>query len=218
MLHMRSVLLMIVVLVAPNFAGGNEGPLLHAPAAPVDNPVRRNYLDTSRYLIGERAVILEGSPSQVMRMSRWLDQIREIPIGRETLEAILDSGNHLILRHSEWALNSSGRTLAPLSANLTNGRGMDVEILFDARIPDDGSHTVFDTQRKAIEFTAIQNLFHELVHARHYANGTWRYFDSEGQAIEEENLFRRQLSEYRGIKQASLRADIDGIQVWWPGD
>jgi hypothetical protein len=44
----------------------------------------------------------------------------------------------------------------------------------------------------------VENLFHELAHARHKMNGTWRYFDSERQAIEEENIFRRQSAQMNG--------------------
>jgi len=180
--------------------------------------VRRNYLNTSRYLISSNALVLEGSPQQVMRISRWIDEIVKVPIGWQTLQAILESGNQLTIRHSEWALQASGRTLAPVSDKLTNGKGADIEIMFDVRIPEQGSHCVFDAQRNAIQFTAVQNLFHELVHAKHLANGTWRYFDSEGQAIEEENIFRAQLSEQLGHEQVSLRAAIDGEQVWWPAN
>jgi hypothetical protein len=180
--------------------------------------VRRNYLNTSQYLVSSRALVLEGTPEQIMRISRWLDEIDRIPIGRQTLEAILESGNQLIIRHSSWALQASGRTLAPVSDKLTNGEGADIEILFDARIPEEGSHFVFDSKSNAIEFTAVQNLFHELVHAKHLANGTWRYFDSEGQAIEEEIIFRVQHSKQQGMTRISLRAKIDGEQVWWPLD
>jgi hypothetical protein len=45
--------------------------------------------------------------------------------------------------------------------------------------------------------------YHELAHAMHMMNGTWRYFASEAQAIEEENVFRRQMAEMQGqsVKQ-----------------
>jgi Effector protein len=192
---------------------------VHAQSPKVaDDQVRRNYLNTSRYIVSSHALVLEGSPQQIMRLSRWLDEIDRIPVGRMTLEAILESGNQLTIRHSVWALQASGRTLAPVSDKLTNGQGADIEILFDARIPEEGSHFVFDAKSNAIEFTAVQNLFHELVHAKHLANGTWRYFDSEGQAIEEENIFRAQHSDQQGVKQVPLRAAVDGEQIWWPAD
>ena len=197
------------------FAAGSDDAQARSPAGD-DRQVRRHYLNTSKYLFSGYEVVLEASPSQIMRLSAWLDEIVRVPFGRETLEAIIDSGNQLTIRHSPWALHASGRTLAPVSRNLMNGHGEDVEILFDARIPEHGSHAVFDAAHNAIEFTAVQNLFHELVHARHLANGTWRYFDSEGQAIEEENLFRQQLGAYQNEGKAPLRAAVDGQQIWWP--
>lgn len=218
MLFLRYYLLGLCILVCqtPGWAGDRAGVPASALKA-VDEQVRRNYLNTSKYLPSSYAVVLEGSPHQIMRMSRWLDEIVRVPIGRQTLEAIFESGNQLTIRHSDWALQASGRTLAPVSDRLTNGRGTDVEILFDARIPERGSHFVFDSKSNSIEFTAIQNLFHELAHAKHLANGTWRYFDSEGQAIEEENIFRIQHGEVQGGEPIAERASMDGQQVWWPG-
>ena len=81
-----------------------------------------------------------------------------------------------------------------MSANLTNGKGESVTILFSAHIQDSGSHMVYNAQRMLIEYTAIQNLYHELAHAMHMMKGSWRYFASEKQAIEEENIFRRDLA------------------------
>ena len=186
------------------------------PAAPTS--VRRNYRDTSRFLLSSNAIVVEATPGRIMRISAWLDTIFSVPHGRQTLQAILDSGNELIIRHSAWALEASGRTLAPVTANLTNGRGADVVILFDARIPEQGSHWVFDAQQQRIEFTAVQNLFHELAHAKHLTNGTWRYFDSEAQAIAEENTFRQQFSEKSDTAEVPLRAGVDGQQFWWTSD
>ena len=214
--HYLLGLCMFVSQTATWASGGNG--LRERAADIATDQVRRNYLNTSRYLVSSHALVLEGSPKQIMRISRWLDEIDKVPVGRQILEAILESGNQLTIRHSEWALLASGRTLAPVSDKLTIGVGADIEILFDARIPEEGSHFVFDSKSNAIEFTAVQNLFHELVHAKHLANGTWRYFDSEGQAIEEENIFRVQHSKQQGMTRVSLRAKIDGEQVWWPVD
>lgn len=94
------------------------------------------------------------------RLSAGLDEIVTVPIGERTLEAILESGNQLTIRHWQWALQAAGRTLALLSDKLSNGQGSDVEILFDARIPEQGSHAAFDSQRNSMEFTALQNLSH----------------------------------------------------------
>jgi hypothetical protein len=63
---------------------------------------------------------------------------------------------------------------------------------------DIGTHMVYNGKKELIEYTAVQNLYHELAHAMHMMNGTWRYFASERQAIEEENIFRRQLAKIQG--------------------
>lgn len=183
---------------------------------PSDDHIQISYSDVSAYPISIRTIVLEGTHDQVLRLAQWLDEIRKIPHGKKMLDDILMSGNELLIRHSKWALQASGRTLAPITDNLANGKGEDVEIMFDTRIPEQGSHWVFDSHNQPIEFTAIQNLFHELAHARHLTNGTWRYYNSEAQAVEEENIFRTQMAESMGLKKASLRMGKDGIQFWSP--
>lgn len=178
--------------------------------------VRRSYHHISRKLQSDYAILLEGSPAQIHRLSGWLDEISQTQIGKDTLDAISNSGNVVTIRHSAWALMASGRTHAPISSRLTDGRGEDVLILFDARIPDSGSHRVFDRRRQPIAFSAVHNLFHELSHARHLTNGSWRYFDSEGQAIEEENRFRQEFAEQNGESVPALRFGKRGEQLWWP--
>ena len=106
----------------------------------------------------------------------------------------------------------SGRTSAPASGNLINGKGESVDIHFNAEIPDQGSHRVLDNSQNPIEYTAAQNLYHELAHALHMMKGTWRYFKSEHQAIEEENVFRQQLAEQKQIPFQE-RVYISGIPI-----
>lgn len=137
-------------------------------------------------------ISLHASQLQVQRMRHWITQIAGVPIGMQTLEAIDRSGHKLIIVHSRYSMISSGKTSAPMSSALIDGRGESVDIYFNFDIPDKGSHLVFDTHRRPIEYTAVQNLFHELAHARHMMQGTWRYANSERQAIEAENEFRRQ--------------------------
>jgi len=50
------------------------------------------------------------------------------------------------------------------------------------------------------------------------SNGTWRYFDSEGQAIEEENRFRQQYARTQGHSGDGipLRVGKRGEQIWEP--
>jgi len=68
---------------------------------------------------------------------------------------------------------------------------------------------VYNGERELIIYTAVENLFHELAHARHKMNGTWRYFYSEEQSIEEENIFRREL--------AVLNGSLATERVWKTG-
>lgn len=140
------------------------------------------------------SIYLEGSPQQIARFENWLGRIAEVEKGRQTLHSIRESGHELIIRHSKYAVISGGRTLAPNSENLTNGKGESATVLFSAHIQDSGSHMVYNSHREMIEFTAVQNLYHELAHAMHMMKGSWRYFASEAQAIEEENIFRRELA------------------------
>ena len=210
----RYCLLSSIALLLP--AAGwtdTEETLLHKRVFSYPQLVKRFYFNFS---IEGYSIVLEGSPAQVVQLSSWLDEIAKIPHGRKTIKAIVNSGNQLTIRHSEAALMASGRTLAPISRNLTNNQGEDVEILFETRIPAEGSHWVFNARHEKIAFTAIQNLYHELVHAKHLMNGSWRYFDSEGQAIEEENSFRIQQAELQGQEDTSLRVGMKGLQYWWP--
>ncbi len=141
-------------------------------------------------------ITITGTPLQQKRFLSWLNRIADIPKGQQTLLNIINTPHQLTITHSPAARLSAGRTIAPMTNDLINGVGADIVIIFDASIPEEGTQTVFNSQRNLIEFTAIQNLYHELAHAMHKIQGTWRYFDSEGQAIEEENIFRVQMSLY----------------------
>jgi hypothetical protein len=157
-------------------------------------------------------ITLKGSLLHIAKFKHWLNQIEKVPHGRTTLQAIVESGHQLTIAHSNFARFSAGRTQAPMSQNLINGQGEPVTILLDATISERGSHMVFNGKREPIEYTAVENLFHELAHARHKMNGTWRYFDSESQAIEEENTFRRQLALMNG-SPVTERAWKTGIPI-----
>lgn len=53
-----------------------------------------------------------------------------------------------------------------------------------------------------IEYATVQNPYHILAHAMHMMAGTWRYFASERQAIEEENVFRKEPAARQGKPSA----------------
>jgi hypothetical protein len=158
------------------------------------------------------SISLHASQAQVLKMRKWIAQIATTPKGLETLQAIDQSGHKLLIKHSNYALVSSGKASAPMSSALVDGRGESVDIYFNFDIPDSGSHLVFDTHRQPIEYTATQNLFHELAHARHMMRGTWRYASSERQAIDEENEFRRQQAQ-PGHTAYAMRVFVNGEPI-----
>jgi hypothetical protein len=189
-----------------------------ASAGPIQTA--RHYAHPQLTSSNGSAIILRGTSQQIQRFSDWLDQIAAVPKGIDTMAQIVGSGHQLEIRHSLHALMSAGRTIAPMSSNLINGQGESVQIIFYTDIPDQGSHMVLDGKRQFIEYTAIQNLYHELAHAMHMMNGTWRYFKSEKQAIEEENVFRRDLAlmqgsapQYRFWKTGVLIGDVNDAIV-----
>lgn len=162
---------------------------------PSSNPEQSPLLyhtQTSTLII--QNIQITGTRAQQNSFIRWLNNIAETQKGRHTLNAIIQSGHQLQLIHSSHARLSAGRTIAPLTEDLINGQGASVRIIFDGNMNDRGSHVVYNEKSQFIEFTAQQNLFHELAHAVHQMNGTWRYFNSEAQAIEEENIFRQELA------------------------
>lgn len=162
---------------------------------------------------------LIGSTQQTQRFINWLDEIATTTKGQDTLAAIIRSGHTLTIQHSIKARLSAGRTIAPMTENLINKKGESVTIIFDADMPDTGSHRVYNRRFELIEFTALQNLYHELAHAMHQMQGTWRYFASEDQAIEEENIFRAELVQKKQHKEeqnkqlVALRFGKDGEPI-----
>lgn len=124
---------------------------------------------------------LKGSLVHVATFNFWISEVARVPKGPTTLQKIVASGHSLRIVHAEHARVPAGRTLAPMTENLITGRDESAEIRFDARVIESGSHLVYNSRRELVEYTAVQNLFHELVHAKHKMNGTWRYFDSEEQ-------------------------------------
>jgi hypothetical protein len=167
-------------------------------AAYMDYVVSRRYFDDGFLKIIGANIVLKGHPDHIIKFTRWLDQIMLVPKGFQTLKSIADSGHELVIEHADVARISAGRTQGPMTMNLINGVGESVHIIFDARMDDIGTHMVYNGKKELIEYTAVQNLYHELAHAMHMMNGTWRYFASERQAIEEENIFRRQLAKMQG--------------------
>ena len=197
---MRFIIAVIFLLVSLGSQAFDIGLVpLHSFAEQVDRPFGKN-------------ISLHGTPQQVEKLRNWIAQIASVPKGLDTLIQIQNSGHKLFIFHSEYSLLSSGRTSAPASANLINGKGESVDIHFNAHIPDGGSHLVYSNKKLPIEYTAVQNLYHELAHALHMMKGTWMYFKSERQAIMEENKFRKQLASIQQ-KPFAERVYVSGLPI-----
>lgn len=158
--------------------------------------------NTEKYYYSESIVIEVKNFQQAVKLFRWLDLIKLTQVGAATFKSIENSGHQLLIYHSDSALLSAGVTGATLSRNLTNGVGENAYIKFFLDMENHGSNCVLGKNGDYILYSAVHNLFHELIHARHKMNGTWLYFDSEGQAIREENKFRKDWAQYRSTKYA----------------
>lgn len=170
-------------------------------------------IEAEEFHYSDNIVLLVSHFEQAVKLFHWLDTIQLTEIGRATLKAINNSHNRLLIYHNDSALYSAGITGAPLSKNLINGIGEDVYIKFYLEMGHEGTNCVLGKNGNYIEYSAIQNLFHELSHARHKMNGSWLYNDSEGQAIREENSFRHQWGQYRLERFYQRNEDIDQENV-----
>lgn len=145
-------------------------------------------------------IILKGPDKYLMRMINWLDEVQKTPIGKQTFQKIAECNNELLIYHDENAILGAGFTGAQKTTYdiFRPGIGADSYIRFDFRIPNTGSHRV-STGDSLIEYTAVQNIFHELVHAKHKNCGTFSRYNGEAQAIHEENIFRSQQAKKLGV-------------------
>ncbi len=160
------------------------------------------------------SVFICGSTLHQLEIIHLIQQARKYPIGEEIWQDIKNSGKRLLIAHSEGAVTFAGKSLAPMTSALSDGRGASAVILFNFEIPITGSHRVGGTQQEWTEFTKIQNFFHELVHARNYMAGVTQLYYLEEQVIETENIFRFQ-STPLNLNLRSLD-HAKGEQIWFP--
>lgn len=172
------------------------------------------FANSKTFQFHENIVIQYEKVQQLENVLRWLTEIEKIQVGSEVLDQIKKSKHQLIIKHSSYSIIAAGLSGAPATSNLYNGKGANATLKLHLGIPDSGSHVVEGPKGKMVPFTAVQNLFHELVHCKHYMNGTWLYFDSEGQAIKEENIFREQEAALNNTDFLE-RTDINGEQVFF---
>lgn len=159
-----------------------------------------------------------GYNRHLRALERWLSPVLETEIGPEVFDEMAQSRHKFLFIHSERATVTAGLTVSALTTKLSNGEGTDAVILMNFEMPDSGSHIVSAVgTQDLIEFTADQNLFHELSHAKHTLNGTMATMQ-EIQAIIEENIYREQIAKLKGREDYHLRnyrTSERDQQVWF---
>lgn len=102
------------------------------------------------------SVFLCGSTTHQLEIANLIREIRMFPVGEETWQNIRNSGKRLLVAHSEGAVTSAGKSLAPLTSALSDGLGTSAVILFNFDNPITGSHLVGGTEQEWTEFTKIR--------------------------------------------------------------
>lgn len=126
-------------------------------------------------------------------------------MGQKVFNEATSVRHKLLFIHSVQSVQTAGSTISDLTTKLSNGVGTDAVVQMHFDMPDQGTHMVTAIgSHDLIEFTADQNLFHELVHVKHTVNGTLATMQ-EVQAVIEENVYREQRAQLLGIKDFKLR-------------
>lgn len=160
-------------------------------------------------------VVLETNNSQQrLRVELALQSLQQYPVGALLLDEIAQSPHQLRIRHNPYSLSSVGKTLLPLTRKLSNGIGDSATIEMHLDMPQDGSHLVSECTKGWIPFTFLQNLAHELRHARDGMTGKFVGHRFEQDAVDTENQLRKEM----GIQeQRCLQENEENVlQIWWP--
>ena len=160
-------------------------------------------------------IFLETNNSQQrLRVQLALQSLREYPVGALLLDEIAQSPHQLHIRHNPYSLSSVGKTLLPLTRKLSNGIGDNATIEMHLDIPEGGSHLVSECTKGWIPFSFLQNLAHELRHARDGMTGKFVGHRYEQDAVDTENQLRKEM----GIQeQRCLQENEENVlQIWWP--
>lgn len=159
---------------------------------------------------------IKGSEKKRQKLIRVIDQILENPLGEKLFADMGACGNKLLIYDDKSSLSGGGYAGAVRSSRriFEPGEGESAFIRFRFDQPLEGSHIVQATKGE-IPFTYIDNLFHELVHAKHLMCGTFSPRAGETQAIIEENEFRRSRKETAHWPARDYHKYEDGRQVWF---
>lgn len=161
-------------------------------------------------------ITLFASHSNLNRMKSVLKAIRNTKVGNQLFQDMKKCDKKLLIVDDKHALSGGGYAGAIQTGSaIFDGRGADARVRFRFDQPDAGSHLVYTVDREQIPFSFIDNIYHELVHAKHIMCGTMSRFSSEHQAIDEENNFRKERLNSTGPWQRDPSKYEDGQQVWF---
>lgn len=193
----------------------------HDESGPI--PAVAEFLDQKR----EEAVIeiqhpnhafltIKGSERKVARLMSVLEEIEQNMLGKNLFNNIKECGNSLLIYDDKSSLSGGGYAgpVKTSSRIFTPGQGESAFIRFRFDQPLTGSHIV-QAKPGVIPFTYIDNLFHELVHAKHLMCGTFSPRAAETQAIIEENEFRRSRPETEHLPERDYSKYEEGQQIWF---
>ncbi len=173
-------------------------------------------LEDKESIFDDYISVTSKSESNLKRMLSALREIKHSKVGRTLFIDMKSCQKSLLINDDKSSLSGGGYTGAlGATTAVFDGRGADARIRFRFDQPELGSHLVWSAKRKQIPFTYIENLFHELVHAKHTMCGTLSRIASEHQAIEEENHFRRERQGAESDWERDPSRYEDGEQVWF---
>lgn len=162
-------------------------------------------------------ITLHSPPDGLRIMLQRMRTIHQYPLGAKLFEDMAACQKKLVIMHDKSSINAGGYASAQRSTFdvYRPGFGADARVRYRFDMPENGTHLVTAINNTMIPFTALDILFHELVHAKHIMCGTMSRGDSERQAILEENTFRAQREETRHLPARDWRAYEQDQQVWF---
>jgi hypothetical protein len=163
-------------------------------------------------------VTVRGAPKKLTRMIDTLHSIVANPVGHQLFEDMKACKKELLIYDDKHSLSGGGYTGATrASSGIFEGEGENAYIRFRFDQPISGSHIVgtHGPNQEKIPFLYIDNVFHELVHAKHTMCGTMSFSGAEAQAIHEENIFRESRPETKDWPRRDSRQYEEGVQVWF---
>ncbi len=164
-----------------------------------------------------RSITVRGRKDKLETMLSRMDAIYDNELGKKLFDDIKACGHTVVIYDDKSSLSGGGYTGAnPTTFDIfIPGKGADARIRMRFDQPDLGAHEVGAEGGVKIPFMAIDNIFHELVHAKHVVCGTTSKANAEAQAIAEENAFRKSRPDTADWPARDSKEYENGVQVWF---